>query len=568
MDESDDAPTTRAKFLFLHLAEPTKVNFQQERPESEIDRMFKRPIGKEDMTLSEVGEKSDEDEMRPNSISVQSKRPVSKDLNRADLIRPPSVISSSKKTRRPTSKASRGSQESNRSSRSRRSFRNKRPDSSSTTSTHTSREDMYGPPRDREPEALSMALFKQDVPEKNVVQRQERVRVRDKPEQPDLSDDEEGAVPAFGLSKQIESAAAVMQNRRVLETRGKVERESTNRKARRETKMQELVTSKRLPWKVLLDHDVAQEVEHDLFKINSELEDDPDAYDTDELLSDVESISSTDDEDTSRQIARRRKLRAKRQKRKIKAIRKRKRLNRQRRKKDLDRAQHQYYDELIEELCMENHALRPPDKDADLDSKRVFVDRGNAQTATRDKVEQMRSWIVFGATLFEGLSTLVGFPKLHGFSSEIQARLQDQSCSPMLAQLARKWLRKGPSSPEWALLLVFVTAMGAKHLENTTSAASESGSSSVSGLGTLLGLARNMFGKGLSSTTTSVGKGFSTSGTGSNPKPTPRAPHPPTSPPKPPAREQPSPNQAPWDTWNVTDDNTNTGDEASGVLSM
>jgi hypothetical protein len=156
-------------------------------------------------------------------------------------------------------------------------------------------------------------------------------------------------------------------------------------------RMMELVHQGTMPPELLLDDDLAASSKLDV----DSFEDDPDAYDTDELLgSDVESIPSTDEENDSSQTMRtRERLRAKRRRQKAKALRKRKRDAWSKKRRDIELAKSRYYDDMIDQLVLDNPSLRPPHVSADLETKRSFVDRATAENMTRSKIEQMARWI-------------------------------------------------------------------------------------------------------------------------------------------------------------------------------
>lgn len=243
-------------------------------------------------------------------------------------------------------------------------------------------------------------------------------------------------------------------------------------------RMSELVDDGRLPWKALLDNDFAQDVEANIDEYDHQtlpLAEDPDAWDTDELLSDAEPIDSTDSEtDTPRRVKRRKRLREKRYYAKLKALRRRRVKAKRQRMQDLQRSKHRYYDELIMQIQRENPHLgaNAPPATADLEVKRSFVDRGTTETIVRQKSEQMKMYILLASIAVEFLSILIGFPKLNGFTDRMKLVLSDPRSDPMIAQLARKYLRRGSPSPEMSLFLMFSVGAGTIHITNARNDAS------------------------------------------------------------------------------------------------
>jgi hypothetical protein len=237
----------------------------------------------------------------------------------------------------------------------------------------------------------------------------------------------------------------------------------------------EMVHRGQMPPEMLLDEDLAQSSKLDA----DSFEDDPDAYDSDELLgSDVSSISSTDEEtDTPEKAARRERRRSYRRRAKVRVLKKRRRRMWAKKRRDLDMAKSRYYDDMIDQLVMDNPLLRPPAATADLDTKRSFVDRATAENMTRAKIDQMASWIRAISVVVENLGMITGFLMFEGLSVAVDAELRKPELQPIIAQLARKYLRRGPSSPEWGLAIVMlgtagtVHAMNVRHQEATASAA-------------------------------------------------------------------------------------------------
>lgn len=228
-------------------------------------------------------------------------------------------------------------------------------------------------------------------------------------------------------------------------------------------RMMEMVHKGTMPPELLLDDDLAAGSRLDA----DNFEDDPDAYDTDELLgSDVESIPSTDSEDDDRVIDKRDRLRHKRRRQKAKALRRRKRDVWAKKRKEIEGAKSRYYDDMIDQLVLDNPGLRPPHVSADIETKRSFVDRATAENMTRSKIEQMARWIRVIAVVVENLGMITGFLMLDGLSVAIDEELRKPEMQPIIAQLARKYLRRGPSSPEWALAITFIGSVGTIHAYN------------------------------------------------------------------------------------------------------
>jgi hypothetical protein len=65
---------------------------------------------------------------------------------------------------------------------------------------------------------------------------------------------------------------------------------------------------------------------------------------------------------------------------------------------------------------------------------------------------------------------ITGFLMLDGLSVAIDQELRKPEMQPIIAQLARKYLRRGPSSPEWALAIMFVGSVGTIHAYNVKQA--------------------------------------------------------------------------------------------------
>lgn len=263
-----------------------------------------------------------------------------------------------------------------------------------------------------------------------------------------------------------------------------------DREKKIEKRMLEMVHKGSMPPELLLDEELARgsKMDADTF------EGDPDAYDTDELLgSDVSSISSTDEENDSEEVcARRDRRRAKRRSKKSKLLRKRKRDAWAKKRRDIELAKSRYYDDMIDQLVLDNPALRPPHVSADLETKRSFVDRATAENMTRSKIEQMARWIRLVAVVVENLGMISGFLMLDGLSSAIDQELRKPEMQPIIAQLARKYLRRGPSSPEWALAIMFLGSVGTIHAINVRSHEAQQ---ATAGNGSATGPSSSKFGK-------------------------------------------------------------------------
>lgn len=257
-----------------------------------------------------------------------------------------------------------------------------------------------------------------------------------------------------------------------------------------EKRMMEMVHKGSMPPELLLDEELARgsKMDADTF------EGDPDAYDTDELLgSDVSSISSTDEENDSEEVcARRDRRRQKRRSKKAKVLRKRKRDTWAKKRRDIELAKSRYYDDMIDQLVLDNPALRPPHVSADLETKRSFVDRATAENMTRSKIEQMARWIRLVAVVVENLGMISGFLMLDGLSVAIDQELRKPEMQPIIAQLARKYLRRGPSSPEWALAIMFLGSVGTIHAINVRNHEAQQ---ATAGNGSATGPSSSKFGK-------------------------------------------------------------------------
>jgi hypothetical protein len=239
-------------------------------------------------------------------------------------------------------------------------------------------------------------------------------------------------------------------------------REDRDRKI--QARMMEMVHKGQMPPELLLDEDLAQSSKLDA----DSYENDPDAYETEELLgSDVSSISSTDDDnDTPQLAARRARRRDRRRKDKIRVLKRRRRKLWAKKRRDIEDAKSRYYDDMIDELVRSNPLLRPPAAAADLETKRAFVDRATAENITRSKIDQMARWIYVVAVVVENLGMVTGFLMLEGLSQAVDAELRKPEMQPVIAQLARKYLRRGPSSPEWGLAIMFLGTAGTVHAMN------------------------------------------------------------------------------------------------------
>ena len=257
-----------------------------------------------------------------------------------------------------------------------------------------------------------------------------------------------------------------------------------------EKRMMEMVHKGSMPPELLLDEELARGSKMDA----DNFEDDPDAYDTDELLgSDASSISSTDEERDDEEVcARRDRRRAKRRSKKSKVLRRRKRDAWNKKRRDIELAKSRYYDDMIDQLVIDNPALRPPHVSADLETKRSFVDRATAENMTRSKIEQMARWIRLVAVVVENLGMISGFLMLDGLSAAIDQELRKPEMQPIIAQLARKYLRRGPSSPEWALAIMFLGSVGTIHAINVRNHEAQQSSA---GNGSATGPGSSKFGK-------------------------------------------------------------------------
>lgn len=230
-----------------------------------------------------------------------------------------------------------------------------------------------------------------------------------------------------------------------------------------EKRMMDMVHKGTMPPELLLDEELAKGSKMDA----DNFEDDPDAYDTDELLgSDVETIPSTDEDEDEMEAVRRDRMRAKRRSQKVRVLRRRKREAWAKKRKDIELAKSRYYDDMIDQLVQDNPSLRPPTVNDDLETKRAFVDRATAENMTRSKIENMTRWIRLVSVVVENLGMITGFLMLDGLSVAIDQELRKPEMQPIIAQLARKYLRRGPSSPEWALAIMFLGSVGTIHAAN------------------------------------------------------------------------------------------------------
>jgi hypothetical protein len=261
--------------------------------------------------------------------------------------------------------------------------------------------------------------------------------------------------------KQGPSPAAAMPFASYAERRAAL-REDRDQKI--QARMMEMVHKGQMPPELLLDDDLAQSSKLDA----DSYENDPDAYDTDELLgSDASSISETDeDNDTPEECAQRARRRDRRRRQKVRMLKRRKRQLWAKKRRDIEDAKSRYYDDMIDQLVRDNPGLRPPAASADLESKRAFVDRATAENLTRSKIEQMARWIFVVAVVVENLGMITGFLMLEGLSQAVDAELRKPEMQPLIAQLARKYLRRGPSSPEWGLAIMFLGTAGTVHAMN------------------------------------------------------------------------------------------------------
>lgn len=470
------SPTARAKFLYLQLAAPEKVDFTKRKPTQEL-----RPL---------------------------SAAPDPESFEQEDFNAGPGISTSEFETSFPTQDE----------------FYEPEDDGTNKAVRHTYRPVRTAPRSRRPAREPRRALSKW-------ITRPEDVRYRDYPTDFIPSD---GSVPtgaaALELDRRIADAALRLrrqeygsktvsfsgqggdeddgeeekQDRAALASLPYAQRRKALREQRRrhaEAKMGQLVHAGRMPWKIMLDDEVARDVETDIgIQYGTRaVDEDPDAYDTDELLSDVSDVSSTDSEtDTPSKIRRREKHRRRIRRMKIRVLRRRKREAKRKRKETIERAQHRYYDEMIQEICNESPQLRAqaPGTDADLESKRSFIDRGQAEIVTQQKVEQMRNYISFGATGLEAVSNATKFPRLNGLSARIDQEINQAHARPLVAQMARKHLRQGPSSPEMSLVWLGLTLIAKQHMANISNSegAGGSGGGKLGVLGTLLQKGASMFG--------------------------------------------------------------------------
>jgi len=266
---------------------------------------------------------------------------------------------------------------------------------------------------------------------------------------------------ASGRSGQGSRALADMPFANYAERRAALREE---REHKIQARMMEMVHKGQMPPELLLDEDLAQSSKLDA----DSYENDPDAYDTDELLgSDASTISSTDDDnDTPEQASRRARRRDRRRREKIRVLKRRKRQMWAKKRRDVEAAKSRYYDDMIDELVRANPLLRPPAAAADLETKRAFVDRATAENMTRSKIDQMARWIYVVAVVLENLGMITGFLMLEGLSQAVDVELRKPEMQPVIAQLARKYLRRGPSSPEWGLAIMFLGTAGTVHAMN------------------------------------------------------------------------------------------------------
>jgi hypothetical protein len=270
-----------------------------------------------------------------------------------------------------------------------------------------------------------------------------------------------GAPQAGGMNLARRVPVAEMPFANYAERRAAL-REERERKI--QARMMEMVHKGQMPPELLLDDDLAQASKLDA----DSYENDPDAYETEELLgSDVSSISSTDDEmDTPEHAARRARRRDRRRREKVRVLKRRKRQLWAKKRRDTEAARSRYYDDMIDDLVRANPLLRPPASSADLEAKRAFVDRATAENMTRAKIDQMARWIYVVAVVVENLGMITGFLMLEGLSQAVDTELRKPEMQPVIAQLARKYLRRGPSSPEWGLAIMFLGTAGTVHAMN------------------------------------------------------------------------------------------------------
>jgi len=265
------------------------------------------------------------------------------------------------------------------------------------------------------------------------------------------------AAVAFAEERRVEDMpfSSYAERRAVL-------REDRERKI--QARMMEMVHKGQMPPELLLDEDLAQSSKLDA----DSYENDPDAYETEELLgSDVSSISSTDDDnDTPELAARRARRRDRRRRDKIRVLKRRRRKLWAKKRRDIEDAKSRYYDDMIDELVRGNPLLHPPAASADLETKRAFLDRATAENMTRAKIDQMARWIYVVSVVVENLGMISGFLMLEGLSQAVDAELRKPEMQPVIAQLARKYLRRGPSSPEWGLAIMFLGTAGTVHAMN------------------------------------------------------------------------------------------------------
>lgn len=468
-DMETRSPTARAKFLYLQLVAPEKVDFTKRKPTDEI-----RPL-----TQHEAHEPSPEKHFTTTREPFEDHESQFQDDEPEEMYDVPTY--SRPMPRKPQRRMTR----SKKATKERRSL--------SKWITHADDTQYNSHPAEK----LGLEVYTQDSTSIELDRRIASVALQ-------LRKQELGSRGDRGLQYDVENDEDDdEEDRLMMATMRHGERRKLLRERRRrhaEEKMGQLVHTGRMPWKMMLDEEVARDVETDIGIQygNRAVDEDPDAYDTDELLSDVSDVSSTDSENDTPEKERRRERHRRRIRRlKTRALRKRKREAKRKRKETIERAQHRYYDEMIQEICSEYPNLRDqaPRANADLEAKRSFIDRGQAEIMTQQKIDEMRQYISFGATGLEAITSATKFPRLQGLSSQIDEEINRPHARPLVAQMARKHLRQGAGSPEMALVRLGLTLIVKQHMQNMSNDAGSSGSNTKFGvLGTLLQKGATMLG--------------------------------------------------------------------------
>lgn len=462
------SPTERAKFIFLRLANPLKANTNEKRKTPHVRAMFRKPIGRED--LETVREEDDERSSssvskRSSASSAVSALPV--DLFRAGKHKKKGGIKNDRFSVSGDESVMMGASSS----------------ASSASSTSSSSVAANKPPhkslkREKwvpwaagessasEGDASSPAAATLEL-DARIATAAKRIAWGDEGH----DDDGAGDIPRREARRAIEQLG--FRERRDLMKR--------ERMRSAEARMVRAVDENRLGYEALLDADLARDVEMkiDMFDRNEATREDdlnPDAYDTDELLSDATLVSSTDEEfDTPRRRRRRKEVRRKHFRQKRQVLRRRRRESRVRMRAEVDRTYHAMFDDLIEQALDENRSLRPPPPRSTLEAKRSWLNNATRKAIVQRKMEQMRTYLLMIAAGIETIASLIKFPKLFGLTEHMEAALKDPKSDRMVAQLARKHLRRGPSSPEWSFLIMFASAVGTMHVRNVKQEASGEG---------------------------------------------------------------------------------------------